>query len=134
MLRVGQSNLRRVKSFFSSPKRSFRFWGPLSLQFSVCWGSFLGLKWPSCEVKHSLPFQLRLQMSAAVIQLPIHTLMAKNRGRLHLLLSIIVSQHTHSLCPQRYIYLTLRLLHYFLYSIFPGRTYYFSSLNHLKFE
>jgi hypothetical protein len=41
--------------FFSSPKCPDRCWGPPSLVFVGYWVSFLGIKWPRCDVDHLSP-------------------------------------------------------------------------------
>ena len=46
---------------FSSPKCPYWLWDAPSLLFSGYQASFPGLKWPECEVNHSLPFSAKVK-------------------------------------------------------------------------
>jgi hypothetical protein len=46
------------KRFFSFPKHTERFWGPLTLLFDRCWGSSSEVKRPRLEAEHSPPTEI----------------------------------------------------------------------------
>jgi len=49
------------KRFLSSPKHPDYHWGSPSLFLNGCLGSFLGVKWPGCEVDHSPPSSVEVK-------------------------------------------------------------------------
>jgi hypothetical protein len=64
------ANPESCKNFFSSPKRLYRFWDPLSLLFSEYQVSF-----PGSEVCHHLHLLSRLRMSETMLLLPVYAFM-----------------------------------------------------------
>jgi len=52
---VCSSNPARCMRFLLSPKYPYQLWGPPSLVFSGCRGSFTGAKWPGHEVNYLPP-------------------------------------------------------------------------------
>jgi len=56
----------RGKIFFSSTKHPDWLWGPPSLLFNGCWGSFCTFKWQRHKGDHSPPSSAKLRILGAI--------------------------------------------------------------------
>ena len=76
-LRSGRPGIRIPvgETFFSSPKRTDRLWGPPTVVFNGYQGSFPDVKRPECDVDHSPPSSVDVKKSCAIRLLPLYTFM-----------------------------------------------------------